>query len=132
MKLNLIYVKFFIHKITSSTTAHEHTMFSSKKLIPYLLIMFTLFSFARADEEDDLLGEIAMDLLVGVGMAVCETSAACSAMMTVVTVMVLLFMLCTCLCGSDRDRRDMWDSMPSARRVGTTGAGYYAAKSAFW
>ena len=107
-------------------------MINLKKYIPYLLIIFTLFSFARAEDDDDLLGEIAVDLLVGVGMAVCETSAACSAMMTVVTVMVLLFMLCTCLCGSDRGRRDMWDSMPSARRVGTTGAGYYAAKSAFW
>lgn len=106
-------------------------MINFRKFIPYLLVFFTLFSLVRGEEEDDLLGEIAVDLLVGAGMALCETSASCSAIMTIFSCIVLMFMLCTCICGSDRDRRDMWDNMPSARRIGTTGAGYYMGRRTF-
>jgi uncharacterized membrane protein len=100
-------------------------------IFTFLLFLFTLFSHVRADEDDDVLGEIAVDLLVGVGMAVCESYATCSILMTLMTTLFVVFMLCTCIFGSDRDRRDLWDNAPSTRRVGTTGAGYCMAKGLF-
>ena len=80
------------------------------------------------DDDDNALGELAADLMIGVGIAICETSAACSMFMTIISTFVFIMMLCTCLCGSDHDRRGLWDSMPSGRRVVGTGAGYYAAR----
>ena len=106
-------------------------MKSITKFLPFLLIIFTLFTHVRADEDDDLLGEIAMDLLVGAGIAMCESYATCSLFMTLMTTLFMVFMLCTCIFGSDRDRREMWDNIPSSRRVGTTGAGYYMGRGLF-
>ena len=126
----MICSKLFFLGIIFITTS-QTIMINFRKFIPYLLVFFTLFSLVRGEEEDDLLGEIAVDLLVGAGMALCETSASCSAIMTIFSGIVLMFMLCTCICGSDRDRRDMWDNMPSTRRIGTTGAGYYMGRGAF-
>ena len=80
------------------------------------------------DDDDNALGELAADLMIGVGIAICETSATCSMFMTIISMFVFIMMLCTCLCGSDHDRRGLWDSMPSSRRVVGTGAGYYAAR----
>lgn len=100
-----------------------------RNFIPYLLIIFSLFTMVHGEDDDDnALGELAADLMIGVGIAICETSAACSMFMTIITMTVFFMMLCTCLCGSDRDRRDLWDCMPSGRRVAGTGAGYYAAR----
>jgi len=100
-----------------------------RNFIPYLLIIFSIFTMAHGEDDDDnALGELAADLMIGVGIAICETSAACSMFMTIIGTMAFLMILCTCLCGSDRDRRELWYNMPSGRRVAGTGAGYYAAR----
>ena len=101
-----------------------------RQFIPYLIFCFTLFAMVRADDDEDssILGELVVDLMFGVGMAICETSIMCSGIMTFIGVIVLLMMLCTCLCGSDSDRSDLWSSMPSGRRIAGTGAGYYATR----
>ena len=48
-----------------------------RNFIPYLLIIFSIFTMAHGEDDDDnALGELAADLMIGVGIAICETSAA--------------------------------------------------------
>jgi hypothetical protein len=104
-----------------------------KNYIPYLLIFFSLFTIVYAEDDDDnWVSELAFDLLIGAGMAICETSATCSSFMTIVAIFVtailIVYTLCVCVCGSNEDRRGLCSSMPSGRRIAGTGAGYYATR----
>jgi len=48
-----------------------------------------------------------------------------------VSVTVGICILGICLCGDEDDRRSLWSSMPSGRRMATSGAGYYATRRAY-
>jgi hypothetical protein len=104
----------------------------SKNTIVKVLFVFTIMliiypKFIRAeDDDDDVLGEIAIDLMIGFGMAVCETSVACSSFMSLV-VIITLISLPFCLCADVIDPRDFCNKR-QARRGLTTGIGYGLAR----
>ena len=54
------------------------------KILFVFTIMLTIFpKFIRAeDDNNNVLGEIAVDFMIGASMAVCETSAVCSSFMS--------------------------------------------------
>lgn len=100
-------------------------MTSKPRYLIYAIVFLTLISQVRGDDdEDNILGEIITDIMVGTAVAACETSAACNGLLTIISFISVLFVLTTCICGSDRDRDELWESMPSGRRVASTGAGY--------
>ena len=96
-----------------------------KKMIFVLLSLFILFSLftavkAETDDDDDILGEILIDLMTGIAVDMCSQNAVCSQVMFVMTALMLvlavLISCCTgeCICECDRK---------TARRAGTTYAG---------
>lgn len=111
-------------------------MFSKQTLVKifFLLTIFLtiLPKFVRADDDDDdnIVGEIIVDLFVGIALAACETSAACSSFMTIIS-LIFLFIGIITWCASGADCRDCSPSRKSFRRAGTTGIGYAAGRSLF-
>lgn len=99
------------------------------KIVYYLPFVFMLFIFctkvvrAEDDDEDDILGEIIVDILVGTALAVCQSNAVCNGLLTLLTIIFITFSLIGwCLSGCECDceapnRRQM-------RRTGTIGLGY--------
>lgn len=96
-----------------------------KKMIFVLLGLFILFSLftavkAETDDDDDILGEILIDLMTGIAIDMCSQNAVCSQVMFMMTALMLvlavLISCCTgeCICECDRK---------TARRAGTTYAG---------
>jgi len=93
-----------------------------------LFVLFSLFTAVKAetDDDDDILGEILVDLLTGVAVDMCSQSVACSQAMFVTCalflVVGLLISCCTgeCICECDRK---------TARRAGTV---YTGAQMSRW
>lgn len=108
------------------------TMFS-KNTITKIFFIFTIFiaifpKFIRAeDDDDDIVGEIIMDLAVGVMIAMCETSVTCSSFMNIV-IIIALISLPFCLCAGVIEPGDICNKK-HARRGLTTGVGYSVARS---
>ena len=103
-----------------------------KKSLTLMIILLSLCSTVSSKkEETNVAGEILTDLAVGSFFAACEGNSECSSFMTLVGVTVGIGIISVCLCGDDDDRRSLWSSMPSGRRMATTGAGYYATRRAF-
>ena len=100
----------------------------------FLLIIFItiLPKFVKADDDDDdIIGEIIVDLFIGVAMAACETSATCSSFMTIVSIAIILFTLlgfCISGCKCDDEYRP---SGKTYRRIGTGAIGYGIGRSIF-
>ena len=67
------------------------------------IMMFTIkFARAEEDEEDDIIGEMIVDLLVGAAVGVCQSIAACSFMRTIITLIFIVFaLLNACINGCD-------------------------------
>ena len=102
----------------------------SKNTITQIFFIFTIFiaifpKFIRA--EDDIDGEIIIDLMVGVGMAICETSEACSSFVSIV-VIITLICLPFCLCAGVIEPGDICNKTQGRRGL-TTGIGYGVARS---
>ena len=97
-------------------------------ILSILLLFVTTFGAARAeDNDDDLLAEFAVDLMLGVGMAVCESSESCSAVMAImgmITVMMTLVLLCL----GEIDIGDICNRR-TTRRGFTAGVGYSIGRS---
>ena len=93
-------------------------------LVGILFLVLPKMVSADEDEECDL-----CNLAAGVAVAVCEEFAACRALMMFAVMIFIFVSLVTCLCGGPEARRDMWDSMPSGRRVAGVAGGYYGART---
>lgn len=102
-----------------------------RKMVFALITMFVLFSLftavrAETDDDDDILGEILVDLLTGIAVDMCSQSVACSQVMFVLCalflVVGLLITCCTGECICDCDRR-------TVRRAGTV---YTGAQISRW
>lgn len=105
---------------------------SKPRYLIYAIVFLTLLSQVRGDDdEDNLLGEVLVDVMVGVAVAACESSVACNGFLSIIILISFILILCTCICGSDRDRQELWDSMPSGRRYVSTGAGYAIGRRMF-
>ena len=103
-----------------------------KKSLQYIILLLTLLSTVSSKKaETNVAGEIVTDLAAGSFIALCERSSECSSFMTLVGVTVGICMLGICLCGDEDDRRSLWSSMPSGRRMATSGAGYYATRRSY-
>jgi len=116
--------------LSHSTVSITQTNMSLKsKTLYYLPFVFMLFLFctkvvrAEDDDEDDILGEILVDIMVGAAIAVCQSNAVCNGLLTLVTVIFITISLigwclssCECDCEAP-SRRQM-------RRAGTIGVGY--------
>ena len=101
-------------------------------LIPLLVLLSIKCAKVAADndDDDDMLGELVIDLLIGVAGAACETSATCSAVMGTICIIVIVISLiiwmiegckCDCHYPSGRD----------VRRLGGVGLGYGIGRSMF-
>ena len=93
-------------------------------LVGILFLVLPKIVRADDDEECDL-----CNLAAGVAVAVCEEFAACRALMMFAVMIFIFVSLVTCLCGGPEGREDIWDSMPSRRRVAGGVGGYLAARA---
>ena len=97
----------------------------------FIALIFIAYKTIRVaawddDDEDDIIGEIIVDMIVGAGMAVCEQYATCRLMMTIITLASLVF-VCVGMCVGFIDKSDVCNKR-TVRRGLTTGGGYYAAR----
>lgn len=94
----------------------------------FLLITVSMLTLkVAAEDDDDVAGEIATDLLIGAGIAICEGFVICKLFMTIfVLISLILFLIA--LCSGEITCADICNSR-NARRGLTTGAGYSLARS---
>ena len=93
----------------------------------YIFIIYSLFLIINADDdynEDNIFGEIIFDIMIGCGLAICETSETCSIFITIISITFTIIFMLICLCGSDQDREELYKSIPSRRRFTSVGIGY--------
>ena len=96
-------------------------------IIP-LLILITKFTLVAADDDDDdIIGELVVDLLVGVAMSICESFVMCKIMMMVAGLISLTIVLMG-LCSGEIGCEDICNRR-TARRSFTTGIGYGIGRS---
>ncbi len=100
-------------------------------MLPLLLIFAGLFTKVIADEgdEDDILGEIVADLMIGFALSVCEEFVICRAFMIAVGLTALLATI-VCCCLGELSCEDAC-SRRRARRTFTSGIGYGIGRSLY-
>ena len=109
----------------------------SKQTLAKIFFLLTIFltilpKFVKADDDDDdIIGEIMIDLFIGVALAVCETSATCSSFMTIVTIAMILFTLLGCCISGCKCDDEYRPSGKTYRRIGTGAIGYGIGRSIF-
>ena len=92
------------HKAPTRTTGVK-SLHGWQKMIMFLIGMFVFASLitavkAESDEDDDLAGEIIIDLLTGVVLEMCTESVKCSQFLTIFTLAMLMFgLVMTCITG---------------------------------
>ena len=113
------------------------TKMPSKQTLTKIFFLLTIFltilpKFVKADDDDDdIIGEIIVDLLIGVAMAACETSATCSSFMTIVSIAIILFTLLGCCISGCKCDDEYRPSGKTYRRIGTGVIGYGIGRSIF-
>lgn len=109
----------------------------SKQTLTKIFFFFTIAlvilpKFIRAeDDDDDLLGELLTDLMVGVAVSACETNAMCSAFMTIVSITVIIISLIGCCINGCRCDDEYSPSGRTFRRAGTGAIGYGIGRALF-
>lgn len=99
---------------------------TKKQLIMMLLVAIISFARAHEDDEDDLLGELMFDLMVGGAIEICASFYTCSMILSILTVSIISFMLISLCITGCRDCR-----CPTERQVNRGfrhGAGIYAGR----
>jgi hypothetical protein len=105
-------------------------MFSKKSIVSSLFMVLFLGFFVfkvAAEDDDDAAGEIVADLLIGVGVAICEEFVICKLFMGLI-VCIAFMMLLIGLCSGEITCADICNGR-NARRGLTTGAGYGFVRS---
>lgn len=99
-----------------------NTYINKKNIFWMMGIIFLILpTIVKADDDEECL---LCDAMVGVTVAVCEEFSACRSFMLLTGMIVIFFSLLMCIFGGEDTRRDMWDSAPSYRSMGSTAAGY--------
>lgn len=97
-----------------------------------MIILAIMPKFIRAEDDDDnLLGDVLTDIMVGVAVASCETNALCSAFMTIVSIAFIIIILIGCCINGCRCDDEYRPSRKSLRRVGTSAIGYGIGRTIF-
>tara|TARA_X000000368_G_scaffold408728_1_gene389739 strand:- start:399 stop:731 length:333 start_codon:yes stop_codon:yes gene_type:complete len=106
-------------------------MFSKKSIVSsFFIVLFLGFFVTKAvaeEDDDDILGEIVTDLLIGVGIAICEEFVICKFFMIMVTFICIIILIIS-LCSGEITCGDICNGR-NARRGLTAGAGYSLARS---
>ena len=106
-------------------------MFSKKSIVSsFFLVLFLGFFVTKAvaeEDDDDILGEIVTDLLIGVGIAICEEFVICKFFMVLIGCIAFMMLLIG-LCSGEITCADICNGR-NARRGLTTGAGYGFVRS---
>ena len=112
-------------------------MFSKQTLakiffcLTIVLVILPKFVRADDDDDDDILGEMMVDLFIGIAMAACETSATCSSFMMIVTIAFVLFAMLGCCINGCRCDDEYRPNRKTFRRMGTAGVGYGIGRNLF-
>lgn len=69
------------------------------------------------------------NILVGMAVAVCEEFAACRMVMFYGTMLFLVLILYVCLTGGKESRHNIWESLPSSRRMAGWTGGYFGTRA---
>jgi len=59
------------------------------------LLFATKFAYGLDDDDDD---DVIVDIMIGVGLALCQESAACSGIMTIISIIILTTGLIVWIC----------------------------------
>ena len=94
-----------------------------------LLLLFNSFMVGWAKEDDDLIGEIAIDLFVGGGMAICGKFVLCNIILTVVLTIAAILIIIV-LCAGEISLAELCN-LRVIRRGLTSAIGYGGAKLLF-
>ena len=92
-----------------------------------LLLLFSSCVTSYAEDDDDLMGELAIDLLIGVGAAICEQFVTCNIILTIVIAMATIIITIG-LCTGDIPLEDLCNRT-AVRRAFTSAIGYGGARS---
>lgn len=95
-------------------------MKKSFNILPYFAF-FIFVSVARAEDDDNIIGEIITDLLVGAAIEVCSMYATCRLIMAFFTFTALIIIVIA-LCLGEIGCKDIFNCR-NARRGATMGAG---------
>ena len=87
-----------------------------------LISIFPKMVRADYDECDEC------NILVGAAVAVCEEFAACRMIMFFGTVMFLVIIFFMCITGDKESRRNIWESLPSSRKMAGWTGGYFGTR----
>ena len=101
--------------------------------VPLLVLLSIKFAKVAAyddDDDDDMLGELVVDILIGIAGAACESSATCSAVMgticmIVIAISIIIWMIEGCKCDCH------YPSGRDFRRLGGVGIGYGIGRGMF-
>ena len=99
----------------------------SKSIWIFTFLLFTMKFVTATDDDDDIAGEIATDLIIGVGMAICEEFVACKLFM-IIAGLASAIMILIGLCSGEIRCEDICNRR-TARRSFTSGVGYGATRS---
>lgn len=101
-------------------------MFSKKSIVSSLFMVFFLGFFitktVAKDDDDNIAAEIAADLMIGVGIAICEEFVICKSFMLMITFIFVIILLIG-LCAGEITCTDLCNGR-NARRGITATAGY--------
>ena len=109
----------------------------SKQTLTKIFFFFTIAlvilpKFIRAEDDDDeILGELLTDLMVGVAVSACETNAMCNAFMTIVTIAFIIISLIGFCINGCRCDDEYTPTRKSFRRAGTSAIGYGVGRALF-
>ena len=97
--------------------------FSQYILMLFFGIMMFTIKFARGeeDDDDDIIGEIIVDLLIGAAVSVCQSNAVCNLYLTLFTVLFVVIALVNACINGCEDAR--YPSRREIRRAGTVYVG---------
>lgn len=109
----------------------------SKQTLAKIIFCFTIFmvilpKFVRAeDDDDDILGEIIVDLFIGIAVSACETNATCNKFMSIIAITIVIFTLIMCCINGCKCDDDYRHNKRTFRRIGTATVGYGIGRSIF-
>jgi len=99
----------------------------SKSMWVFTFLLFATKCIATNDDDDNIVGEVVVDLMIGVGMAICDEFVMCKLFMMMMG-FVCAIMVLIGLCSGEISCEDICNCR-NARRGFTSGVGYGVTRS---